>query len=162
MPRTPDRFPGTREETEVLLSTQASDPADEGATRYVTPGNFRLKDQLGVFNPREVDESFHEALRALIHFIDEGPACSFASGAYKETLPAGDAFPTSIIWWESASKTQKIVEKTITRTGTGTNVKPTPIVWKMYDTDGTTVLCTVTDVIVYTGVFETSRTRTIA
>lgn len=162
MPRTPDRFPGTREETEVLLVSQASDPADEGAARYVTPGNFRLKDQLGVFNPREVDASFHEALRALIHFIDEGPACSFASGAYKEVLPSGSAFPTSIIWWESSSKLQKIVEKTITRTGTGSNVTPTPIEWKMYDTDGVTVLCTVTDAITYSGVFEISRARTIA
>ena len=101
----------------------------------------------------------HKALRQLIHFIDEGPACGFASGAYKETLPAGNPFPTSVIWWESSSKLQKIVEKTITRTGTGTNVTPTPIVWQMFDTDGN-LLVTLTDVIVYSGVFEISRTRT--
>jgi hypothetical protein len=74
----------------------------------------------------------------------------------------GGVFPTSVIWWESSAKLKKIVEKTITRTGTGTNVAPTPIVWKIYDTDGSTVLVTVTDTITYNGVFETDRTRTIA
>jgi hypothetical protein len=104
----------------------------------------------------------HRALRQLIHFINDGPACGFASGAYKETLPAGDPFPTSIIWWVSSSKVDKIVEKTITRSGGGaTVVTPTPVVWKMYDTDGSTVLCTVSDAISYSGPFETSRTRTI-
>jgi hypothetical protein len=33
--------------------------------------------------------------------------------------------------------------------------------WKVYDVDGSTVLATVTDSISYSGVFETSRTRTI-
>jgi hypothetical protein len=32
----------------------------------------------------------------------------------------------------------------------------------VYDTDGSTVLATVTDAITYGGVFETDRTRTIA
>ena len=80
------------------------------------------------------------------------------SGAFKEILPTANPFPTSVIWYESSGKTQKIVEKTLTYTG----VFPTTIVWKMYDTDGTTVLATVTDAINYTGAFETDRTRTIA
>jgi hypothetical protein len=125
------------------------------------------RDATGVFNLRTggsgLTEEAHKTLRQLIHFIDDGPAEGFTSGAYKETLPSGDPFPTSIIWWESSSKLKKIVEKTITRSGGGaTNVTPTPVVWKMYDTDGSTVLCTVTDAISYSGVFETSRTRTIA
>lgn len=104
----------------------------------------------------------HKTLRQLIHFINDGPAEGFASGAYQETLPSASPFPTSITWWESSSKLKKIVEKLITRTGGGaTNVTPTPIVWKIYDTDGTTVLAQVSDAITYSGVFETSRTRTI-
>ena len=102
----------------------------------------------------------HKTLRQLIHFLDDGPAEGFASGAYREIV--GGVFPTSIIWWESASKLKKLVEKTITRTGSGTNAAPTPIVWQMYDTDGTTVLSTVTDAVTYSGVIETSRARTIA
>lgn len=103
-------------------------------------------------------ESGHRTLRQLIHFIDDGPAEGFASGAYKETLPAGAVFPTSIIWWESSSKLKKIVERTLTWTG----VNLTTSVWKVYDTDGSTVLATVTDTISYSGIFETTRTRTIA
>jgi len=107
-------------------------------------------------------ESAHRTLRQLIHFIDSGPAEGFASGAYKETLPAADPFPTTVTWWESSGKTKRIVEKTITRSGGGaTAVTPTPVVWDIYDTDGTTKLATVSDAITYSGVFETSRTRTI-
>jgi hypothetical protein len=103
-------------------------------------------------------ESGHRLLRQLIHFIDEGPAEGFVSGAYKETLPSGDVFPTSVIWWESSSKLKKIVERTLTWTG----VNLTTSVWEIYDTDGSTVIATITDAISYSGIFETTRTRTIA
>jgi hypothetical protein len=100
----------------------------------------------------------HRTLRHLIHFIDNGPADGFASGAFREVLPSGAVFPTSVIWWESAAKAEKIVEQTVTYTG----VFPSAVEWKMYDADGSTVVATVTDNITYSGVFETSRTRTIA
>lgn len=110
-----------------------------------------------------VTHTKHQAIRQLIHFIDNGPAEGFASGAYREKLPVGDVFPTSVTWWESSSKLKMIVKKTITRSGGGaTNITPTPIVWQMYDTDGSTVLATVSDAITYSGVFETSRVRTIS
>lgn len=101
-------------------------------------------------------EEGHKVLRQLIHFIDNGPAEGFTTGAYREMT--GTVFPTAVIWWESSSKLKKIVEKTITWTG----VNPTTIEWEVYDTDGSTVLATVTDTITYSGVFETSRTRAIA
>jgi hypothetical protein len=161
MPRTPDRFPGSREEDELQLTPEASDPTIVGAVRNVS-GLFRLRDNDGAFSPLGVETSRHAAIRNLIHFIDDGPAEGFASGAFKETLPAASPFPTSVIWWESSSKLKKIVEKTITRSGgAATNVTPTPIIWKVYDTDGSTVLATVSDAITYSGVFETSRVRTI-
>jgi len=98
----------------------------------------------------------HKVLRQLIHFIDDGPAEGFASGAYRETT--GTVFPTAVVWWESSSKLKKIVERLITWTG----ATATTDQWKIYDTDGTTVLWVVTDTISYIGVFETSRTRAIA
>lgn len=101
----------------------------------------------------------HKTVRHLIHFIDDGPGGGFASGAYREILPSADPFPTSEIWYESSAKTQKIVELTITRNA---NKTPATEVWEMYDEDGSTVLTTVTDTISYSGIFETSRTRTIA
>jgi len=106
-----------------------------------------------------ISEATHKALRDLIHFIDGGPADGFVSGAFKETLPAGDPFHTSEIWWESASKVEKIVELIVTRNA---NQTPATEVWQMYATDGTTVLVTVTDTMAYSGVFETTRTRTWA
>jgi hypothetical protein len=98
----------------------------------------------------------HAALRQLIHFIDEGPAESFATGAYKEVI--GGLFPTSIIWYDSILPAKKkIVEKTVTWTG----ILPTTIEWKVYDA-AEALLATVTDVISYTDMYETSRLRTIA
>lgn len=101
----------------------------------------------------------HKALRHLIHFINDGPADGFVSGAFKETLPSSNPFPTSVIWWESAAKIRKIVEKIYTY---NSNKTPATIQWKMYDADGTTVIATVTDSITYSNVFEISRTRSIA
>lgn len=103
-------------------------------------------------------EATHDALRSLIHFIDEGPASMFVSGAYKEILPSGSPFPSSEIWYTSSAKTDKIVELNITR-----NEAQAPILeeWNMYDTDGFTISATVIDNIAYNGPFETNRTRTI-
>lgn len=97
----------------------------------------------------------HKVLRQLIHFIDNGPAEGFASGAYRQTT--GTAFPSAIVWYDSAAPTKKkIVEKLISYSG----VFPSVITWKVYDTSET-LLATVTDTISYSGAFETSRVRTI-
>lgn len=111
-----------------------------------------------VVNKDSLSASEHRAIRQLIHFVDDGPAAGFASGAYRETLPLGDPFPTSETWWTSAAKTQKIVDLTIVR---DVEQKPTSETWKAYDIDGVTVIESVIDVIAYSGPFETSRTRTI-
>ena len=160
MVRTPDRFPGEREDEGLLLDPGAVVPTVNGELRYVTGVGFRFYEE-GVekgLTGTGISETQHKTLRQLIHFIDNGPAEGFATGAYRETLPSANPFPTSVIWYTDSGKTDKIVEKLITYTG----VNPTTIQWKMYDVDGSTVLATVTDAISYSGVFETSRTRTIA
>jgi hypothetical protein len=101
----------------------------------------------------------HETLRQLIHFIDQGPGDGFASGAFKETLPFGAPFPTSLTWYLDVAKTKKLVEKFITY---GPNKLPTMIHWNMYDYDGVTIVHTVIDTFTYTGPFEDTRTRTIS
>lgn len=115
-------------------------------------------DTLDLNGSPAVSEAAHPGLRQLIHFIDEGPAEGFATGAYRQQLPSGDPFPTSVIWWTSAGMTAKIVQCNITR-----NVNETPAteVWQMYATDGVTVVLTVTDTYSYSGVVETTRTRAI-
>lgn len=100
----------------------------------------------------------HQTLRQLIHFIDEGPGDGFASGAFKEVLPTGSPFPTSITWYLDVAKTKKLVEKFVTYNGSHF---PTTIHWNMYDTDGVTIIHTVIDTITYSTAFESTRTRTI-
>jgi len=101
----------------------------------------------------------HETLRQLIHFIDEGPGDGFASGAFKENLPSGSPFPTSVTWYLDVGKTKKLVEKFITYTNTAF---PTTIHWNMYDFDGVTIVHTVIDTITYNSAFEATRTRAIS
>lgn len=158
MPKTPER---ARDElvAEQLQLTESTAPTETGEFRLVS-GELFARDSAGSFNLRSgggISEAQHRTLRQLIHFIEEGPAGGFASGAYKETLPSGSPFPTSVIWWESSSKLKKIVERSITWTG----ANPTTDQWEVYDTDGSTVLATVTDTISYSGPFETTRSRVI-
>lgn len=101
-----------------------------------------------------ITEYQHKVLLQLIHFIDEGPAEGFATGATKTVT--GTVFPSQVLW--KRANATKLVEKNITWTGP----VPTTIQWKMYDTDGATVLATVTDTISYSGPFETGRTRAIS
>jgi hypothetical protein len=103
----------------------------------------------------------HKYVRQLIHLADGvgGPFEGFASGAYRETLPAASIFPTSIIWYNDATKILKIVEKTISY---NTNKTVSLVSWQVYDTDGSTVLATVSDTPTYTSIFENNRTRAIS
>jgi len=99
----------------------------------------------------------HAALRQLIHLSDgDGPYEAFPPGAVNDTGPI--PFSTASIWYTDASRTKKIVEKNVVR---NSNKTPMTIQWKVYDSNGVTVLATATDAITYSGVFETSRTRTI-
>lgn len=101
----------------------------------------------------------HETLRQLIHFIDEGPGDGFASGAYKEVLPTGNPFPTSITWYLDLAKTKKLVEKFVTY---NSSQFPIMIQWNMYDYDGVIIVHTVIDTITYSNAFESTRTRIIS
>jgi len=134
-------------------------PVAVGQVRLVG-GAFKAMDGAGVFDLRSgsgLSEAAHKALRQLIHFINDGPADGFASGAFKQTT--GGVFPTAETWFVvgSTPPAGKIVELLTTWAA----AKITQEVWKIYDTDGATVLATVSDAITYTGAFETSRIRTI-
>lgn len=99
----------------------------------------------------------HETLKQLIHFIDEGPATGFITGAFKEILD--QPFPSSVTWYKDNTKQQKIVEKLIIRNG---DQNPISIIWNMYDDDGITIIHTITDTITYImDSFEYTRTRAI-
>lgn len=110
--------------------------------------------------PSYISPTKHAALRQLIHLADEGgPFEAFTSGAYMETTPAGSPFPTKAVWYTDATKAAKIVEQEVAYNANKTIATST---WRVYDTDGSTVLATAIDTITYSGVFETSRSRAIA
>lgn len=128
-----------------------------GTSWYVVTSTTPTFTEIGGAGGGGITPSQHAALRQLIHLADGGgPFEQFASGAYREIT--GGFFPTSIIWYEDVTKTQKIIEKTITR---NPNLTPITVQWKAYDSDGVTLLSTVTDTITYSGVFELSRVRSI-
>jgi hypothetical protein len=103
----------------------------------------------------------HKSLRQLIHLAEGvgGPFETFPSGVYRELNPVGP-FPTSVIWYIDSSKLQKIVEKTVVYNSKSV---PTQITWKVYDTNGITIMATAIDTITYYPgtVFEMSRSRNI-
>ena len=101
--------------------------------------------------------SQHEVIRQAIHFIDEGPGDGFSSGAYKSII--GQPFPTNITWYFDNTQAKKIVEKLIVR---NSSQNPTNITWNIYDTDGITIVHSVSDNIGYnSNSIEINRTRTI-
>jgi len=126
----------------------------DGDTLKAKDVTYGVVELLGASAGGGITAAQHRVLLQLIHFIDDGPAEGFTTGATKTVT--GTVFPTQELW--KRADTTKLVEKNITWTG----VNPTTIEWIMYDTDGSTVLATVTDTITYSGVFETGRTRAIA
>lgn len=147
----------------ITLDAIGTTPGDVGSIWQDLAGAFKARDSAGVFDLRSggggITEAQHKTLRQLIHFLDDGPGDGFGTVPYKEVI--GGLFPTKVTWYEDNTKAKRIVEKIIVRVGGGaTNVTPTPIIWDIFDTDGSTVLVTATDDITYSGVAEVSRTRT--
>jgi len=162
MPRTPDYFPGEREEESLLLISGSESPAKNGEITYVSGSGFQFYEE-GVVRTLSSSSGIsfndHQTLRQLIHFIDDGPAFGFTNGCYKETLPTADPFPTLEIWWESPAKLKKIVQLEVTRS---MGTFPTEETWKMFGSDGISVIERVTDTITYSGAFELFRSRSLA
>jgi hypothetical protein len=115
-------------------------------------GSGTVWSQLGV-GSTGITAAQHQTLLQLIHFIDEGPASGFTTGATKTVT--GGAFPTEILW--RRADTTPLVRQTLAYT----DVYPTTVLWQIYAADGITVLGSVTDTITYSGPFETGRVRAI-
>lgn len=159
----PDRMPAGRYVYDVWLEQVSGerDPVVPLSPFVLEPAVRTLSGPVTtpVVVPGLLTPETHRSLRQLIHFINTGPARGFLSGAFREILPLGNPFPTSITWWSSPAKVGKLVEKLLVR---NLNQTPSSITWNMYADDGVTVVESTTDVISYSGVFETSRTRAIA
>jgi hypothetical protein len=127
--------------------------------KYVTDSDARNTDSrtpTAHSSTHDLGSSDGLTARQLAWFLDEGPGEGFASGAYKEIT--GGVFPTSVIWYDSAGVgKKKVVETTITRNA---NQTPATIAWKVYNASEV-LLRTITDTFSYSGILETSRTRTV-
>jgi hypothetical protein len=121
---------------------------------HLSRGRHGLKGEI-VDLRADIEEAFSalDAGLALPIAVDDG----LIATAYKETLPAGAAFPTTGTWWVSAAKLRKLIELTVTR---DSSQRPVTEVWRIYGPTGL-VSQTVTDTIVYVGAFEFSRTRVV-
>jgi hypothetical protein len=105
-------------------------------------------------------DALQEDSRALILLAEcGGPYEKYLSGSFKETLYVDKVFVSSSTWYVDSGKTEKIYERIITY---NLNKTPNTVIRRVYNTDGTTVRATATDVITYSGVVESNRTRTIA
>lgn len=95
-----------------------------------------------------------DANRRLLEKFISAPAEGWPSNIYREIT--GSPFISNVAWWTDSSKSTKIVDVTYTRNAAN---QATTIVWKMYAANGTTILSTITDTVVYADGAETSRTR---
>lgn len=91
----------------------------------------------------------------MLFLADEGPFENHPT-AYREMT--GTPVPTSIVWWTTSGKTHRIIDKTIVYNA---NLTPATVTRRVYGSDGVTVSLAAVDTIVYSGVFETHRTRVV-
>jgi len=97
MPRTPDRFPGAREEEALQLENRATDPTSPGEIRYVND-QFRFNEGGTVVG---LSLSGHRLFDELTHDLDED--------YYMELSYTGSRV-SNITVWTDISKTTKIRE----------------------------------------------------
>lgn len=150
MGRTQDGFGGVRQNEEGTNYIEGSGLATaEGQVRYYG-GRFSQYDSSGEYDPRSggggITEAQHEQLDRLTHNINET--------SFDEIITSGGKI-TSIITWDSASKTLKIREELYTYSGN----KVTQIVTIQYDASGVEKERN-TEVIAYSGNIATDITRT--
>ena len=163
MGRTPDQFPGQRLEESIRFLSGTLLPTETAVMQYVTGSSatsgsgLYFNEEGVVVGPirKLINSESHARLVQLIHLSDnDGPFEGF-SGAVKDTDVG--VFSTGSIWYTDSSKTIKLLDKTITRSG----ILPTKVVWNSYFKTGSIILTTAIDEISYSGIFEQSRTRSI-
>jgi len=99
----------------------------------------------------------HAGMRQMIHLAADGPYESFGPTAVCDTGPP--PFPTASIWYTDPTRTAKIIETFVTY---NPNKTIATVLNHVYDEDGLTIISSSLDSITYSGVFETTRTRTIS
>jgi hypothetical protein len=149
MPRTPDRFPGERQEEGIQFdTTDAAAPAVEGELKYVQGIGFQyledgiVRNLTGSFSPSQ-----HFNLDTLVH--DAEVRTSYDSVTY-----TGNKITNYTVWTDNTT-TDKIREYQVSYIGN----KISQIVTKQYNA-AQSIVEQITEVISYTGNKVTSISRT--
>lgn len=140
MGRTPDRVHGSSQEEKLSLQDEGL-TADEPGDVVFRSGAFEFRDSVGTFDPRSgsgLSETQHRNLDQLVHDV--------AENSFVEYIRTGNKV-TAVNTWTSNAKTARIRKVDFTYTGN----KVTGIVTRQYGPDGTTVLETLTETLVYSG-----------
>lgn len=109
MGKTPDRFPGTREEDEIQLNPITTSPDANGKFAYRSGVGFQFYEEgsLKTLAGSGLTEGSHKVLDTLTH--------NLAEDSYEEvTRTSGKV--SNITVWTDAGKTIKIRETVLTRT----------------------------------------------
>ena len=147
--KTPDRFPGAREEEEFQFSDNAGDPSVEGALRY-TGSEFLFKDAGSVFNPRpnkpgvlqvttHTNFTGSASYVTLQHFLFKGSTAwpGFANIKVVARLGSLLASPSQVRIYDVTNSLEICVVNvtsfldTIVETGTLGNIPAGPAVWEI-------------------------------
>ena len=123
VPRTPDRFPGPREDEAIVLEDQALEPGP-GEIRNVA-GTLKAADSQGVFELRGITGGEHETLDTLVHRL--------AESAHLEIVRDAAGRVASSIYWIDAAHTTKVREEIVTRDVQG---RVSQLEERQYDTVG--------------------------
>jgi len=150
MGKTPDRFPGTREEEEIQLIPGADSPTADGMFAYKAGVGFEFLEEgaLKTLAGSGLTEPSHRVVDQLVH--------NLAEDSFTEYIYSGNQITNEIVWAD-ATKVTKIRESTFTYTGN----KITQAVTVQYDGAGAPVE-TLTEVFTYTGnkITSVDTTRT--
>lgn len=150
------QFPRARVEPRVLFNEVTASSISVQATHVeIGNGNCDVHFPSSLSGAEELALSGivdrHQAINPLPDYdrtfsnLFNGPDERFAQ-AFQETLPAGNPFWTSSVWYTNASKTKKIQEDTLAYNINGTVSLE---IWKVFSEDGSPTLWTIRDVYDY-------------
>ena len=124
MPRTPDRFPGEREEEGILLTPVPDSPGVNGEIRYIDGVGFQFFQEgiIRMFDDDASVDATHENIDSLVHEL--------AEDSYLEITRDIAGLVASSVYWTNSNKVRKIRESIVTR---GVDGRVTQVEENQYD-----------------------------
>jgi len=149
-------------QTTWLVASGSPNTIPPGARRLAAGPGISLFDEgpgngLVIQVSGSVTSDNHKLLSQLIHFI-EGPGDGFGLSPYRERI--GFPFVERLTWWDSPLKLRKVFQTELTRS-LGSYLVAS-MSYKLYDQASNLVITAIDAITYFSGVFESTRTRTFA